>query len=155
MDNTYFSFDATLDRLFNKPRPFVFTNGVFDILHSGHVKYLKEAANLGTSLIVGVNSDKSVRMLNKGNDRPVNNEQDRALIVSELKCVSQVFLFNEATPLAIIEKIKPDIYVKGGDYNINTTLEKQLMDRLGGKSYSLSYKKGYSTTELIKKIRSR
>lgn len=143
----------TIEDLRALPRPLVFTNGVFDILHSGHVIYLQEASKLGASLIVGINSDSSVRMLNKDKDRPLNSEVDRAFLVSALGCVSGVYIFSEKTPMALLRSILPDVYVKGGDYNMDQLEEKRFMDSLGGQAVSLSFKKGYSSTALIERIR--
>lgn len=98
----------------NLPKPVVFTNGVFDILHRGHVTYLAQAASLGKSLVVAINSDASVRMLGKGPDRPINNEQDRAAVIAALESVSLVTVFADKVPLKAVELVKPDIYVKGG-----------------------------------------
>ena len=102
-------------RIAKLPRPLVFTNGVFDILHRGHASYLAQARALGASLVVGVNSDASVRMLGKGDDRPINSEADRQALLAALESVDIVALFTEQTPVSLIEKIRPDIYVKGGD----------------------------------------
>jgi len=144
---------STIEDLRALPRPLVFTNGVFDILHSGHVIYLQEASKLGASLIVSINSDSSVKMLNKDKDRPLNSEVDRAFLVSALRCVSDVYIFSEKTPMALLRSILPDVYVKGGDYNMDQLEEKRFMDSLGGQAVSLSFKKGYSSTALIEKIR--
>jgi rfaE bifunctional protein nucleotidyltransferase chain/domain len=145
---------ATIQELLALPRPLVFTNGVFDILHSGHVIYLQEASKLGASLIVGVNSDSSVKMLNKDKDRPLNSEEDRAFLLSALRCVSGVHIFSEKTPMTLLRSILPDVYVKGGDYDMDKLDEKRFMDSIGGQALSLSFKKGYSSTALIEKIRS-
>src|SRR5690606_15756597 len=102
------------------PRPLVFTNGVFDILHRGHVSYLDAAAQLGATLIVAVNTDASVRRLGKGADRPLNTEQDRQALLAALACVDVVTAFDEDTPLALIEQLRPDVIVKGGDYDMET-----------------------------------
>ena len=144
---------ATIEELLALPRPLVFTNGVFDILHSGHVMYLQEASKLGASLIIGVNSDSSVKMLNKDKDRPLNSEEDRAFLLSALRCVSSVHIFSEKTPMALLRSISPDVYVKGGDYDMDQLEEKRFMDSIGGQAISLSFKKGYSSTALIEKIR--
>ena len=111
------------EKLSQLPKPVVFTNGVFDILHRGHVSYLAQARSLGASMVVGVNADVSVRMLGKGDDRPLNAEADRLALLASLESVDLVVLFSEKTPVDLIAKIKPDIYVKGGDYEIDTLAE--------------------------------
>src|SRR6516164_8823513 len=114
-------------------RPLVFTNGVFDILHRGHVTYLAEARALGASLVLGLNSDVSARGLGKGPDRPLNGEADRACVLAALESVSLVTLFDESTPLALLEIVRPDVYVKGGDYDVETLAETALVRRWGGR----------------------
>ncbi|HET9644067.1 MAG TPA: D-glycero-beta-D-manno-heptose 1-phosphate adenylyltransferase [Burkholderiaceae bacterium] len=135
-------------------RPMVFTNGVFDILHRGHVTYLVHARALGASLVVGVNSDASARQLGKGPDRPLNREVDRAIVVASLESVTCVVLFNERTPCALIEQLRPDIYVKGGDYDVDTLEEARLVRSWGGRALALSFIDGYSTTSMVDTIRS-
>ena len=125
--------DELAVRLANLPRPLVFTNGVFDILHRGHASYLAQARALGASLVVGVNSDASVKMLGKGDDRPINTEADRQALLAALESVDMAVLFTEQTPVNLIEKIRPDIYVKGGDYEIDTLAETHLVKSWGGK----------------------
>ena len=115
--------DELAARIAALPRPVVFTNGVFDILHRGHVSYLAQARELGASLVIGLNSDASARTLGKGPDRPLNNEADRACVLAALESVSLVTLFDESTPVALLELVRPDIYVKGGDYDIETLPE--------------------------------
>ncbi len=134
-------------------RPLVFTNGVFDVLHRGHVTYLSAARELGASLLVGVNSDSSARGLGKGPDRPLNNESDRMLVMAALASVSYVVLFDEPTPCELIERVKPDVYVKGGDYDMETLRETQLVRSWGGRSLAISFVDGYSTTSLVRRIR--
>ena len=113
--------DGDLDAKINTlARPMVFTNGVFDLLHRGHVSYLAQARQLGMSLVVGVNSDASVRMLGKGSDRPINGQEDRMALLAALESVDLVVLFSEQTPVELIRRIRPDIYVKGGDYAIES-----------------------------------
>jgi len=129
----------------------VTTNGCFDLLHTGHVAYLNEAASFGDKLIVGINSDKSVRQI-KGPSRPVQNEQDRALIIGSLKMVDYVFIFNEADPREFLKKIKPDIHVKGGDYSVEGLIERETVESNGGKIAIVSFVNGYSTTSILKKI---
>lgn len=135
------------------PRPLVFTNGVFDVLHRGHVQYLAAARDLGAALIVAVNSDVSARGLGKGPDRPLNDEHDRAAVVAALRCVDFVTWFDEPTPCELLEAIRPDVYVKGGDYHIEALPETALMRRWGGRSLALPFVDGYSTTRLVERIR--
>ena len=134
-------------------RPLVFTNGVFDILHRGHVTYLAQARALGASLVVGMNSDASARGLGKGPDRPLNSETDRACVLAALESVSLVTLFDEPTPLALLERVRPAIYVKGGDYDIETLAETRLVRGWGGRAVALPFVAGYSTTDLVRRIR--
>ena len=134
-------------------RPLVFTNGVFDVLHRGHVTYLSAASELGATLMIGVNSDSSARGLGKGPDRPLNNETDRMLVMAALASVSYVVLFDEPTPCELIERVKPDIYVKGGDYDMETLRETQLVRSWGGRSLAIPFVDGYSTTSLVRRIR--
>ena len=111
------------------PRPLIFTNGVFDILHRGHVTYLDEAAQLGASLIVAVNTDASVKRLGKGDDRPLNNQADRAALLAALSCVTLVTSFDEDTPQALIEQLQPDVIVKGGDYDMEALPSRRSVKR--------------------------
>ncbi|WP_114639307.1 D-glycero-beta-D-manno-heptose 1-phosphate adenylyltransferase [Polynucleobacter necessarius] len=141
-------------RVAQLPRPLVFTNGVFDILHRGHASYLAQARALGASLMVGVNSDASVKMLGKGDDRPINSEADRQALLAALESVDMVVLFAEKTPVNLIEKIRPDIYVKGGDYEIDALAETQLVKTWGGKAIAIPFIYERSTTKLLGKIRS-
>lgn len=135
------------------PRPMVFTNGVFDILHRGHVSYLAQARALGASLVVGVNSDTSARGLGKGPGRPLNGEGDRACVLAALESVSLVTLFDEPTPLALLELVRPDCYVKGGDYDIETLAETALVRSWGGSAHAIPFVDGHSTTALVQRIR--
>jgi rfaE bifunctional protein nucleotidyltransferase chain/domain len=135
------------------PRPWVFTNGVFDVLHRGHVVYLAQARALGASLIVALNTDASARRLGKGPDRPLNNEMDRAMVIAALGAVDAVTWFDEDTPEALIGKLRPDILVKGGDYDMQILPETALVQSWGGRSLALPFVQGYSTTALVKKIR--
>jgi len=128
----------------------VFTNGCFDLLHVGHVRYLQEAKKLGDILVVALNSDSSVKKL-KGPSRPVQNENDRAEILAALACVDFTLLFSEETPESIIKKIKPDILVKGGDWKIDQIVGSDFVQANGGKVYSLQFIDGKSTTNLIQK----
>jgi D-glycero-beta-D-manno-heptose 1-phosphate adenylyltransferase len=139
---------------FGFKKPLVFTNGVFDVLHRGHVSYLQAAKALGGSLIVALNSDASARRLGKGPDRPLNTALDRAFVIAALGCVDAVMLFEEDTPYALIEQLRPDIIVKGGDYDMSRLPETALVQSWGGKALALPFEAGYSTTALVSKIRS-
>ena len=134
-------------------RPWVFTNGVFDVLHRGHVSYLQAARALGGSLVVALNSDASARRLGKGPDRPLNTAQDRAFVIAALGCVDAVMIFEEDTPYELIEKLRPDIIVKGGDYDMAALPESRLVASWGGKALALPFEAGYSTSALVEKIR--
>jgi rfaE bifunctional protein nucleotidyltransferase chain/domain len=136
------------------PGPVVFTNGVFDILHRGHVSYLADAKALGACLIVGVNSDASVRMLGKGDDRPINNEADRMALLAALESVDWVVLFTESTPVELIGELRPDVLVKGGDYDMDTLPESALIRGWGGQVQAIPFEHQRSTTALLKKVRS-
>lgn len=146
--------DQLTARIAKLPRPLVFTNGVFDILHRGHASYLAQARALGASLVVGVNSDASVKMLGKGDDRPINSEADRQALLAALESVDMVVLFAEQTPVSLIEKIRPDVYVKGGDYEIDALAETRLVKTWGGKAIAIPFLYERSTTSLLGKIRS-
>lgn len=137
------------------PKPLVFTNGVFDILHRGHVTYLDEAAQLGATLVVGVNSDASAKRLGKGPDRPLNTAADRAALLAALESVTAVVVFDEDTPLEIIGQLRPDIIVKGGDYEMQVLPETKLVESWGGKAVSIPFEFARSTTNLVEKIRQR
>jgi len=134
-------------------RPLVFTNGVFDVLHLGHAGYLARARDLGAALLVGLNSDRSARGLGKGPQRPLNKQHDRALLLASLQAVDFVMLFDEATPCALLERVRPDIYVKGGDYDIESLRETALVLGWGGQAMALPFVDGYSTTSLVERIR--
>ncbi len=134
-------------------RPLVFTNGVFDILHRGHVIYLEAARQLGAALIVAINTDDSVRLLGKGPQRPVNSELDRAIVVAALASVDAVTFFGEPTPCALLENVRPDLYVKGGDYDIETLEETHLVRSWGGNSRAIPFVDGYSTTAILARNR--
>lgn len=140
-------------RLPSLVRDLVFTNGVFDILHPGHVEYLEAARELGGSLIVAVNSDISARMLDKGADRPINPQADRATMLAALESVSLVTFFDEQTPLALLNEVRPDLYVKGGDYDMETLDETRFLRSYGGEARAIPFRKGYSTTALLARIR--
>ncbi len=135
------------------PRPWVFTNGVFDVLHRGHVVYLAQARALGGSLIVALNTDASVKRLGKGDDRPLNKDADRAIVMASQEAVSLVTWFDEDTPLELIGEIRPDILVKGGDYDMSKLAETKLVESWGGHALALPFVAGYSTTQLVQRIR--
>jgi rfaE bifunctional protein nucleotidyltransferase chain/domain len=135
------------------PRPLILTNGVFDVLHRGHVTYLEAARRLGTSLLVAVNSDASARSLGKGPGRPINSEQDRLYVLAALESVTHVTLFEESTPCELIRLIRPDVYVKGGDYDIETLEEARIVRSWGGSIQAIPFIDGYSTSALVKRIR--
>jgi len=136
----------------NKNKKIVFTNGCFDILHIGHLKYLEEASLLGDLLIVGLNSDSSVKEL-KGETRPINNEFERKTFLMALKCVDHVEIFSEQTPLELIKKIVPQVLVKGGDWSVDKIVGSKEVISNGGEVKSLAFLEGYSTTKLINKIK--
>lgn len=131
----------------------VFTNGCFDILHVGHIHYLKEARSLGDFLVLGLNTDASVRKL-KGEERPLQNEDDRAEILAALECVSFVTLFAEPTPLELIKTVKPELLVKGGDWPVDKIVGYDFVSTYGGKTQSLAFVQGRSTTAIVEKIKS-
>jgi len=141
------------DRLPTLARPIVFTNGCFDLLHRGHVDYLERAASLGKTLIVGVNSDESVRRLEKGSERPLNALEDRLALLAALACVSIVVPFDEDTPLALIKVIAPDHLVKGGDWPVERIVGAEEVTARGGRVHSLPFRYNRSTTDLIRRIR--
>lgn len=134
-------------------RPLVFTNGVFDILHRGHATYLDAAARLGATLVVALNTDASVRRLGKGEDRPLNVQADRMAMVAALACVDAVTWFDEDTPQALIELLKPELIVKGGDYDMETLPETAAVRSWGGDAVAIPFEFQRSTTALLKKIR--
>ena len=129
----------------------VTTNGVFDILHMGHLRYLQEAKKLGDILIVAINSDSSVRKI-KGPKRPLNNENDRAEMLASLQCIDFVAIFDEENPIRFLEEVKPDVHAKGGDYKMSQIIEKGTVEKNNGKIVLIPMVKGYSTTEFINKI---
>lgn len=133
----------------------VFTNGCYDILHPGHVDLLARARALGDVLIMGLNDDDSVRRQNKGPDRPINTLPDRAFVLAHLASVDFVVPFGEDTPYLLIQSIEPDILVKGGDWNLDTIVGRDIVERRGGQVHALPLLSGYSTTGLIKTIRER
>ena len=135
------------------PRPVVFTNGVFDILHRGHITYLEQAAAQGHRLIVGLNSDASVKRLGKGEDRPLNTEDDRAHVLAALRCVDAVVIFDQDTPMELIQAVHPDVLVKGGDWTVDKIVGGEYVTKYGGEVLSLPLVEGLSTTSLVERIR--
>lgn len=150
----FVSRDELVER-FGQPRSgdLVFTNGVFDLMHRGHAVYLSRARALGDALVVGVNTDASTRRLGKGEGRPVNGEADRALLVAALECVDAVCLFDEGTPAELIEELVPDVLVKGGDYTPDRVVGRKTVEDAGGRVEIIDFLDGYSTTDLIRRIR--
>ena len=134
-------------------RPVVLTNGVFDILHRGHVTYLARARALGAALVVALNSDASVRRLGKGDDRPINPEADRAAVVAALESVTLVTIFDETVPLPVLEIVRPEVYVKGGDYDMAAVPEAQLARRWGARTAAIPFEHERSTTALLVRVR--
>ena len=134
-------------------RRIVFTNGVFDVLHPGHVRYLRDARALGDLLIVGVNSDRSVRALGKAPDRPINPEAERAEVLSALASVDAVVVFDDDTPHAIITALQPDILVKGADWGADAIVGRDVVEARGGRVVRIELAKGYSTTAILERVR--
>ena len=145
--------DALASRLADLPRPLVFTNGCFDILHRGHVTILAQARALGSSMIVALNSDASVKRLGKGDDRPVNTLADRMAVIASLECVSLVTWFDEDTPIERILQSRPDVLVKGGDWPVERIVGNAEVAGWGGRTVSIPFIHQTSTTSLLEKIR--
>lgn len=145
---------STINKIKSEGKKIVFTNGCFDLLHVGHIRYLSQAKDLGDILIIGLNSDKSVKKL-KGNNRPINSFEDRAKLLAALKSVDLVIMFEEQTPENLIKEIIPDVLVKGGDYNIEDIVGYQTVIDNGGQVKTLSFYEGYSSTNYIDKINKR
>lgn len=151
--------EALAQRLRIKGKQITFTNGVFDILHKGHVTLLNLASEQGDFLIVGLNSDDSVKTLNKGPERPINGEEDRAMVLAALQCVDAVVIFEDSTPYEVVKLIRPDVLVKGGDYNPDQDDPKKkdyivgsdIQRETGKNTVSIPLVEGYSTTAIIKK----
>lgn len=152
-ENKVVSRDTLAARRATLPGPVVFTNGVFDILHRGHVTYLAQARALGATLVVGVNTDASVRTLGKGDDRPINAVEDRMALLAALASVDWVVPFEESTPYALIEALRPDVLVKGGDYDMETLPETALVRSWGGTAQAIAFEHQRSTTALLRKVR--
>ena len=144
---------ALLERVSTLLRPIVFTNGVFDMLHRGHVTYLAQARALGQSMVLALNSDASVKRLNKGADRPINQLADRMAVVAALNCVDVVTFFEDDTPLKLIKTVKPDVLVKGGDWSIDKIVGAKEVQSWGGSVHSIPFQHERSTTAMLAKIR--
>jgi len=146
--------DQLQSALPNIPRSIVFTNGVFDLLHRGHVTYLAQARAQGTTLIVALNTDDSVRRLGKGSDRPINRLEDRLAVIAALESVSFVTWFSEDTPEQLIHQIRPDVLIKGGDWSVQKIVGGQWVTAQGGRVISIPFEHERSTTRMLNKIRS-
>ena len=145
---------ALIARLRTAGKPVVFTNGVFDLLHPGHLRYLRHARTLGDALIVGINSDRSVQAI-KGPDRPITPERERAEILAGLTCVDAVVIFDEETPHDVIARLQPDVLVKGADWAADAIVGRDIVEARGGKVVRVPIEPGYSTTAIVKRIRSK
>ncbi len=146
--------DELCERVKDLPKPVVMTNGVFDLLHRGHVTYLAQAKELGASLVLAVNTDASVKRLGKGEDRPINNCEDRMAVLAALAAVDLVVAFDEDTALQTVTLVKPDIYVKGGDYDMNSIPEGKAVLAYGGRVVAIEFEHDRSTTKTLAKLRS-
>lgn len=154
MNKIFLSWNKLRDKieaLKNEGKKIVFTNGCFDIIHVGHIDYLKKAKDLGDILVIAINSDKSVKRI-KGDKRPINNEFDRLKFLEAFYFTDFITIFNEDTPLNLIKLIKPDILVKGGDWQLEEIVGKEIVDEYGGSVRTIPYLEGYSTSNLINKI---
>lgn len=145
--------EALAQRVAGLPRPVVFTNGVFDVLHRGHVTYLAQARALGGSLVVALNTDASAKRLGKGPDRPLNAAEDRAIVMAAQGAVDLVTWFDENTPLELVIELRPDVLVKGGDYDMAVLPETAAVESWGGRALAIPFVDGYSTTALVARIR--
>jgi len=143
---------ALVQRLRHQGRVIVFTNGVFDILHPGHARYLADARGCGDTLIVGINADRSVRALEKGPDRPVHPEQERAEVVAALRVVDAVVIFEEETPLSIISALQPDVLVKGADWAADAIVGREVVEARGGRVVRIPLAAGYSTSSILARL---
>ena len=143
---------ALVEHLRHDGRTVAFTNGVFDLLHPGHVRYLQDARREGDALVVGVNSDRSVRAI-KGPSRPITPESERAEVLGALRCVTAVVLFDEDDPQAIIGQLQPDVLVKGADWPLDRILGRDIVEARGGRVVRISLSRGHSTSAIIRKIR--
>ncbi len=131
----------------------VFTNGCYDVLHPGHVDLLTRARALGDTLILGLNSDESVKMLGKGDDRPLNSQEDRAFVLAALECVDYIVIFHESTPLELIKACRPQVLVKGGDWPVDQIVGNEVVTKAGGEVHSLPLLEDFSTTGFLEKVR--
>lgn len=145
---------AWVERLRREGKTVVFTNGVFDLLHPGHVRYLTEARRLGDALIVAVNSDRSAHGLEKGPDRPINPDVERAEVLSALECVDATVIFDEPTPHEIVKALQPDVLVKGADWADGTIVGADIVEARGGRVVRIPLAEGYSTTRILERINS-
>ena len=145
--------DALAQHIKHRPRPLVFTNGVFDILHRGHAAYLEEAAALGATLVVGLNSDSSVRRLGKASNRPINTLEDRLAVIAALECVNLATCFDEDTPIKLILRLQPDHLVKGGDWELDEIVGARQVRESGGTVHSIPFRYERSTSDLVARIR--
>jgi D-glycero-beta-D-manno-heptose 1-phosphate adenylyltransferase len=143
---------ALVERLRAAGKKIVFTNGVFDLLHVGHLRYLQEARGLGDGLLVGVNSDRSVRLI-KGADRPINTEAERAEVLEALACVDAVVIFDEPTPRELIAALQPDVLVKGADWAMDAIVGRDIVEARGGRVVRVAIEPGHSTTTIVDRIR--
>jgi len=143
---------SKLDELCKDSKKVVFTNGCFDLLHTGHIEYLFAAKAMGDMLIIGVNDDASVKAL-KGESRPINNLQDRMMMLAALECTDLVVPFSEATPESLIKTIAPHVLVKGGDYTLDTIVGAEYVQQNGGEVKVIAFKEGYSSSAIISKIK--
>ncbi len=135
-----------------KNKKIVFTNGCFDIVHPGHIDYLSQARDLGDILVLGLNTDQSVRRLNKGSNRPINDERTRAYVLAGLACVDLIVFFDEETPYNLIKLLQPNVLVKGNDYEVEKIIGFDILKENGGEVITIPFLEGYSTSSLIKKI---
>ena len=145
-------FEVSALRIEALARPAVFTNGVFDLLHAGHTHCLQEARKLGCSLVVGVNSDASARRGNKGPGRPFNSDQNRCAVLAALRCVDAVFMFEEDLPLALLQRVRPEIYVKGNDYDLTALAEAKIVATWGGRTVLVPRHGGLSSSQVVRRI---
>lgn len=145
--------DELAARVARLPKPVVLTNGVFDILHRGHVTYLAQARALGASLVVAVNTDASVKRLGKGDDRPINTCEDRMALLAALESVSLVVPFEDETALGVVQQARPEIYAKGGDYDMSAIPEGKAVTAYGGRAVAIDFEHDRSTTKLLSKVR--
>lgn len=152
-ENKLCSRDALRARAQALPKPVVVTNGVFDILHRGHVTYLAQARALGGSLVVAVNTDASVKRLGKGDDRPLNSCEDRMAVLAALEAVSLVVPFSEDSALEVVQEVQPEIYAKGGDYDMTAIPEGRAVLAYGGQAVAIDFEHDRSTTKLLTKVR--